>query len=144
MADTQKGKAVVWGADNQTFTAGIVEATNASTKESSRIVRSSDKVDYQNSDGDTWGQVFYNQKRSASFTVVPNGGTTAAASLTSAQAYMLTPGTTVTVVDTDLAVTESYNLISATMNRTNTSYATIDLELEAFDAAGIDVTAAIS
>lgn len=138
---TIKGKGVVWGSNGTTFTAGIVEATNAGVKESLRIVRDSDKFDFVDNIGDRIGQVFYNLKKTISATIVPYGTSTSQAQ-SSVAAWMLAPGTKITIVDGDRSATESYNCVSVTLNRTQTGLAMLDIEAELSEAN--DITGVIS
>lgn len=143
MAATLKGLAVVYGVAGVTMTAGIVSATNGAQTQSLRLVRNSDKVEIKNDAGEVVGQVFVNGKKTLSLTVVPSHASAISSAQGSMDAYNIAAGTKITVVDAAGTVVDGdYNLISSTQNRTNDGVATLDLEMEKYDAN--DVTGTIT
>lgn len=142
MAATQRGLAVIYGAAGFTTTAGIVSATTKAQNQSGRFTRSSDKAEIRDGNGEVAGQVFYNAKKSHTITVVPHGDQTASTAITSLDAWLAAPGTKITVVDTGSVMDGDYNLISGTCSRTNTDAATVEIEIERYEAN--DVTATVS
>jgi hypothetical protein len=143
MAVKNTGLAVVWGIKGVTFTAGIVSSSNGAQTQSLRLVRTADKTDIKNDQGEVVGHVFANGRKTLSITVVPSHATVIATAQTSVDAHLIAPGTKVTVVDSQGAVVDDdYNCLTATLNATNEGAQTVDLELEAFDA--YDTTVAIT
>jgi len=143
MSAVIKGVGVVWSVGAITFTAGIVSATNAGYTQSARFSRNSEKTEIKDNGGVIRAQVFHGFKKTLSMTIVPQG-TSIANARSSMDAHCLAPGTTITVVDdSGTLIDASYNLISATQNRTVDGVATIDLELEQGDESN-DLTTAIS
>ena len=143
MAATLRGLAVVWGAQGITFTAGIVSSTNGAATQSLKVARGSDKAEIKNDQGEVVGQVFFNGKKTLSITVIPSHASSITSAQSSADAYLIAPGTKMTVVDAQGAIVDGdYNLLSATGNRTNEGAMTVDLEMEKYDAN--DVTTTVS
>ena len=143
MSAVIKGVGVVWSVGAITFTAGIVSASNAGYTQSARFSRTSEKTEIKDNGGIIKAQVFHGFKKTLSMTIVPQGSSVANAR-SSMDAHCLTPGTTITVVDdSGTLIDASYNLISATQNRTVDGVATIDLELEQGDESN-DLTTAVS
>jgi len=141
---TIKGKAVVWSIGGITFTAGIVSGSNPEFVQSARFNRGSEKTEIKDDGGVIRTQVFHGFKKTLSITVVPSGASTIANAQASADAHTPAPGTTITVVDAAGTVIDaSYNLISATQNRSVDGVATVDLELEQGDESN-DLTVAVS
>lgn len=141
MSATLKGLAVVWGAQGITFTAGIVSATNGAQTQSLRVVRDSGKAYIKNDQGETVGRVDFDGKKTLSISVVPSHASSLSSAQTSMDAYLIAPGTKITVVDAQGAVVDGdYLLNSATGNRTNEGTAVVDLEMEKFDANDITTT----
>ena len=143
MSAVIKGVGVVWSVGAITFTAGIVSVSNAGYTQSARFSRTSEKTEIKDNGGIIKAQVFHGFKKTLSMTIVPQGSSVANAR-SSMDAHCLTPGTTITVVDdSGTLIDASYNLISATQNRTVDGVATIDLELEQGDESN-DLTTAVS
>lgn len=143
MAHSQRGLAIVWGAQGVTFTAGIVSGTNGAKTQSLRVVRSSDKAEVMNDQGEVVGQVYFNGKKTLSISVIPSHASAISSAQSSLDAHLIAPGTKVTVADDQgTTVDGDYNLISATANRTNNGVAVVDVELEKYDAN--DVTTSVS
>lgn len=143
MAETLKGLGVVWGVGGKTFT-GFSTATFKT--QSLGLQRTSDKAEIKDEDGEVVGQVFHNEKKVLSLSVVPSGASVAAAG-TSLDNLMPSIGTTITVTDTTNATvdgshTGKYNLLSANLRFVNDGPAVIDMEMEQYVAN--DVTGAIS
>lgn len=131
---TLKGRGLIAHVNGIALTAGIVSATNAGAIQSSRHTRTSDKYDVMNALGDTISSYFYNHKVTWSVTAIPHG-TNVAGAATAADAWQLAAGTLITATDADGTILDdNYNLLSATQGRSNTGAATIELELEAFEA----------
>ena len=143
MSAVIKGVGVVWSVGAITFTAGIVSVSNAGYTQSARFSRTSEKTEIKDNGGIIKAQVFHGFKKTLSMTIVPQGSSVANAR-SSMDAHCLTPGTTITVVDdSGTLIDASYNLISATQNRTVDGVATVDLELEQGDESN-DLTTAVS
>ncbi len=142
MAEVIKGTGVRWGVGGVTFTAGIVSGTNAMHMQNFDFDRTTDKAELKDANGEVIGVVFYNGKRILRITVVPTGASITAAN-SSVDAYMIAPGTKITIADSEGAsIDGDYNLISSKMRGSNADFTMVDLELEDFDAN--DVTATIS
>lgn len=135
----QKGRAVVFDVDGITFTAGIVSTATGHLNQSARFARAGDVARVRDGEGDEVNQTFYNRKKTLTITVIPAAlvaGNTFANANTFGDNCTPKPGTTITVADADgTLIDASYNLISATQNRTNTDAMAIDLELEQGDEA---------
>jgi len=146
MAETQSGLAVVWGVQGITFTAGITDPGGASAlgqKQSLTFTRAS-KVAYVANDlGESVGRVDFDANKVTRLTVIPSHATAKATAKTNMDSYLPAPGTKITIADADGAVIDGdYKLNSATLNKTNNGPATIDIEIEKFDAN--DITTVIS
>ena len=141
MAVTLKGKGVVWGAGGFTYTGGIASATTVSQGQSATLERSSDKGETRDGDGEVIAQQFYNAKKVFRVNVVPTGDTIGAAR-TSLDAWAPAPGSLVTVADAASTVIDDlYNVISSTVNKSNTDAANCDVEFEQYDANEVATTA---
>lgn len=143
MAETLKGLGIIWGVNGKTFT-GFSTATFKTQTLS--LNRTADKAEVKNESGEVVGQVFYNEKKALSLSVVPSGSSIANAG-TALDNLLPAIGTTITVADSTNATvdghhTGKYNLTSASLRFTNEGVATIDMEMEQFTAN--DVTGAIS
>jgi hypothetical protein len=145
MAATIKGRAIVWSIGGITMTAGIVTASNPNFTQSARITRGSNKTEVVDDGGTIRTQVFHGFKKTLSMSVIPaDTAQSQSGARTSADAHTLVAGTTITVVDAAGTVIDaSYNLISATQNRSVEGVATVDLELEQGDE-GVDLTLAVA
>lgn len=133
MAAVIKGRAVKWSVGGVTFTAGIVSATNAHFTQSFDMQRTSDKALIKDTGGTVKTAVFHGFMKTISMNVVPQADTIANA-ITSLDAFLLAPGTLITVVDSTGTIADGdYNLISAKEGRTVDGVCTIDLELEKGD-----------
>lgn len=141
MAATIKGRAVLWSIGGVTFTAGIVSGTNASFPQSLRVTRGSNKTEVIDDGGVIRTQVFHGFKKTLSISVIPcDDAAVLADANSSADAHMPAPGTKITVADASGTIIDaSYNLISATQNRSVDGVASVDLELEQGDE-GNDLT----
>lgn len=140
MAETIKGTGVVWGCSGKTYTGSLLGTVKP---QSARVTRSSDKAEIRDDSGEVVAVVFYNAKKVFNTTVVPSAATIAA-SITSQDAWAPAPGTLVTLADTSSTImADAYNVLTATINHSNTDAATVDVELEQFDANEV-ATAAIS
>lgn len=145
MSAVLKGRAVVWSMSGITMTAGIVTGTTPDFPQSLRIQRGSEKTEIKDDGGIIRTQVFHGFKKTLSLSVIPCDAAAAiSGARTSADAHTLTPGTTITVVDAGGTIIDaSYNLISATQNRSVDGVATVDLELEQGDESN-DLTTAVA
>lgn len=145
MAAVLKGRAVVWSIGGITFTAGIVSGTTPEFVQSARIQRGSEKTEIKDDGGIIRTQVFHGFKKTLSISVVPCDAAVAiSGARTSMDSHTPTAGTTITVADAAGTVIDaSYNLISATQNRSIDGVGTVDLELEQGDE-GNDLTTAVA
>ncbi len=125
------------------MTAGIVTASNPNFPQSARVQRGSEKSEIKDDGGVIRTQVFHGFKKTLSLSVIPcDGGASISGARTSMDAHMPAPGTTITVVDAAGTIIDaSYNLVSATQNRSVDGVATLDLEMEQGDE-GNDLTTA--
>lgn len=132
---------MVWSVGAIAFTAGIISGTNSNLTQSARVARTSDKAEVKDAGGVIQAVIFHGFKKTLSLTVVPNG-TTIANARSSGDAYMPSPGTTISITDdSGTIIDDNYNCISATQNRTVDGVMTIDLELEAGDE-GVELAGA--
>jgi hypothetical protein len=145
MSATLKGRAVFWSVGAITFTAGIVSSTDPHMTQSSRLARSSERATLKDDGGVIRSMIYHGKTRTVSLTVVPYAATPSLANAkTSADPFLIEPGTTITVVDDSGAIMDgSYNLASATESRTVDGVRAIDLELEKGDE-GVDTTTLVS
>lgn len=147
MAETQKGRAVMWSVGALVFTAGIVSSASGSFVQSARVSRQSEKTNIKDNGGTIRTQVFHGFTKSLSMTVVPSavsGTNTVVNAQSSGDSHLPAPGTLITITDdSGTIIDDNYNLISATQNRTVDGVVTIDLELEAGDE-GVEIATAIS
>lgn len=139
-----KGRAVAWSVGGITYTAGIVSASNPQMTQSSRLARTSERAVVKDTGGTIRSMIYHGGMKTFSVSVVPYGAASIANAITSADAHLIPPGTTITVVDDSGTIADGdYNLVSATENRTVDGVRTIDLELEKGDE-GVDTTSLIS
>lgn len=145
MSATLKGRAVVWSISGITMTAGIVTATNPDFPQSARFQRGSEKTEIKDDGGVIRTQVFHGFKKTLSLSVIPcDAAVSIAGARSSMDAHMPAPGTTITIVDAGgTLIDSSYNLISATQNRSVDGVATLDLEMEQGDESN-DLTTAVA
>lgn len=147
MAETQRGRAIVWSIGGVVFTAGIVSGTYDGFIQSARVSRQSEKANVKDDGGTIRTQVFHGFTKTLSVTIVPaatSGANTEVNAQASGDAHVPAPGTIVSVTDAaGTIIDDNYNVISATQNRTVDGVATCDLELEAGDE-GVEIAAAIS
>lgn len=145
MSATIKGRAVVWSISGITMTAGIVTASNPNFPQSARVQRGSEKSEIKDDGGVIRTQVFHGFKKTLSLSVIPcDAAASISGARTSMDAHMPAPGTTITVVDAAGTIIDaSYNLVSATQNRSVDGVATLDLEMEQGDE-GNDLTTAVA
>lgn len=147
MAETQRGRAVVWSIGGITYTGGIVSSTADRFIQSVRVSRQSEKANIKDDGGTIRTQIFHGFTKTLSLTVVPaatSGANTEANAQASADSHCPAPGTVVAIADdSGTIIDDNYNVISATQNRTVDGVATIDLELEAGDE-GVEIATAIS
>jgi hypothetical protein len=144
MSAVLKGMGIVWSEGGITFTAGIVSATNLSLPQSANFSRTSEKTDIKGNGGTVLGQVFHGFKKVLSITVIPYHATTIAGAITSKDAHVLKPGTTITVADASgTLMDDSYNLLSSREGRTVDGVVTVDLEMETSDES-VTLTSAVT
>lgn len=144
MSAILKGLGIVWSEGGITFTAGIVSATNLSLPQSANFSRTSEKTDIKGNGGTVLGQVFHGFKKVFAVTVIPYHASTISGAVTSKDAHVLKPGTTITVADASGTLIDgSYNLLSAREGRTVDGVSTVDLEMEASDES-VDFTTAVT
>lgn len=148
MSAVLKGRAVKWSVGSVTFTAGIVSATNPSFIQSTTLNRTSEKTNIKDTGGVVTSQVFHGFMKQLSVTAIPcslSGTNTVANADLSADAWLPSPSTLVTITETGSvgtqAIEDNYNVISAREGRTVDGVLTIDLELEAGDE-GVELATA--
>lgn len=127
------------------MTAGIVSGSNPEFVQSARFARTSEKTEVKDDGGTIRAQIFHGFKKTLSLTVIPADAAAAiSGARTSMDAHMPAIGTTITVVDAaGTLIDASYNLVSATQNRSVDGVATVDLELEQGDES-VDLTTAVA
>lgn len=111
--------------------------------QSASVERTSEVTRVKSSTGTIRSVIFHGNMKSLRLTVVPSGSSVANARTSSAN---LTPaaGTLVTLTDDSGTIIDaSYNVLSASENRTVDGVATIDLVLETSDE-GVDITTVVS
>lgn len=144
MSAVLKGMGIVWSEGGITFTAGIVSATNLSLPQSANFSRTSEKTDIKGNGGTVLGQVYHGFKKVLSLTVIPCHASTVAGAITSKDAHVLKPGTTITVADASgTLMDDSYNLLSSREGRTVDGVCTVDLEMETSDES-VALTSAVT
>lgn len=141
MSATINGRAVLWSTGGITFTAGIVSASNPGMAQSSTFQRTSEKTEIKDDGGTIRTQVFHGFRKTLSITVIPYHASDLSNAADAHDAYLLAPGTKITVVDGAGNIAGDYNLLSSRQGRSVDGVATIDLELEQGDE-GQDLTTA--
>ena len=145
MAQTLKGKGVVWGVAGLTFT-GIV-TSSLSRLQTADYTRDGSWSALENESGEVEGGAFYNEKSQIDVSVIPS-----AASIATAKAnldlMLVPPGTAVTVVDTDSTIVDGAAVSNTgkymvsekgcKLRRTNKGLAVVDMSLISY--ANSDVT----
>lgn len=149
MAQTLKGCAAIWGVAGFGIASGVVISSTTTATQSVDVTRDGDIFQIADSNGETKGEVFYNNKVTISVDVIPLNATTIATAITNAAALQPAPGTTVTIADSQCTIAASaaasagkFSVLSSTMKRTNTGVAVISMQLRAYEAN--DVTVAVS
>lgn len=142
MAETLKGLGVRWGVNGITYSGFAAGATGKT--QSITLNRTSEKAEIKNESGECVGQIFYNEKKTLSLSVVPSAATIADAR-TAADSFVPAPGTTITVTDGQGATIDgthsgAYNLTSATLRLTNEGATIIDMEMEQYVANNVGTT----
>ena len=132
MALSQKGFGVVWAVNGVTISG--YSGTAYYNMQSVNSERSSARKEILDGNGELVGQVFYDERKKISISVVPTFNS-ATGGLAGAKASMdaLTPapGTAITIADSDGTIFDGvYSCLSAKLNRSNTAEATIDMDLE--------------
>jgi hypothetical protein len=146
MAAVIKGLGVVWSVGAIDFTAVSISASVQGTghlTQSAAVERTSEVTRVKNNAGTIKVVIFHGNMKTVRLTVVPSGSSVANARTSSAN---LTPtaGTKVTITDdAGTIIDDSYNILSASENRTVDGVATIDLVLEASDES-VDLHTVIS
>jgi len=131
MALSQKGFGVVWGVNGITMSG--YSGTAYYNAQSASGERSSARKEILDGNGELVGQVFYDERKKFTISVVPTfnsatGGL--AGTIASMDALLPTPGTAITIAAEGSIFDGTYSLLSAKINRSNTSEATIDMDLE--------------
>lgn len=135
MAETLKGKAVVWGVQGISTSIGASDITTAIILSAVTYSRTCETRTIANGQGATVGQVFYDLRHNLRLTVVPANGVDISDTEGTMETATCAPGTVVTIVDSkgtttlDGANTGKYLCLSSSQNRTNDGYVTVELEL---------------
>ena len=135
MASVQKGKAVVWSVGSNTITGGILSATTTSLPQSLSVSRTGDSKRVMDNDGTIRAVIYHSFMKRGSMSVVPDASATTSVG-TALDGWLPTIGSGITVVDGTYGSTvlgDSYNITSATHNRTVDGVGTVDVEFEAGD-----------
>lgn len=149
MAETLKGKAIVWGTTG--FTGGAAtsatdrwgSATTAYITDCDAAIEA-DSTPIEDDNGETAGMVFYNQRYTWNITAVPVGASVSAAN-TNAAALELAPGTKVTIADADGTVfdgthTAAYIVTAMRKRKTNKGATVYELTIVQYTANDISAT----
>jgi len=147
----QRGLGVVYSIGSIVFTAGIANSSGTlSNIQSLNVSREAEMTELKKN-GKVVSQVFHGFAKRLSMTIIPCAASIAAAKA-SAEAHMTdAENAAVSIVGARLTITDdlgsiiddTYNVISATENRTVDGVVTIDLECEASDESQ-DITTKIT
>ena len=134
MAQTIKGKGVIWSVGSIEFTGGIVSVPGTGHfTQSASVELTSEVARIKDTGGTVKTVVFSGAMKTLRISIVPVG-TAVADAIAKGNAFMPSAGTKVDVTDDAGAIIDdSYNCLSATQNRTVDGVSTIDLVLEAGD-----------
>jgi hypothetical protein len=125
---TLKGIGAVWGVGGVTFS-GVVISGSVAKQQSFSFERSASNAKLANESGDTVGESYYDQLHTVRASMIPVGAAISNAR-TSLDTCLPSPGTKITLVDTESTVSPAnYVVDRATNSRTNTGFASIDLEM---------------
>jgi hypothetical protein len=140
---TIKGKAVLCKVDGITYSAGIsVAGTENPFNQSLEFERTGNNSYVKNDNGDDVAGLYANKGKTFTITVVP-GGTNISDVRSLTDKFLLAPGTTVTVADTETTVVDgTYNVVSSRLARANEGPGTVVLVLEKRDDN--DITGTVS
>lgn len=135
MAEVNKGAAVCWGVGGITATGAVISAT-ATAVQGVDFNRNADKASIKDENGSDVGVCYYNLNNTATITVIPmeeDAAPDQATAYANALAVLKTPGTTVTVTDSNsiVSATQSgkFNVDSARIAYTNEGAAVVTLEI---------------
>lgn len=130
MADI-KGKAIIWACAGHAFTAGIVPSgTEVPAIQRARFQQEIEgKALIKSSAGLVVSSVIPDIHKTGSFTVIPTADTLAAVR-TLMDKFYITPGTKITITDTDGNTEGSYILVSCGQERSVEGAVVADIELE--------------
>jgi hypothetical protein len=130
MADI-KGKAIIWACGGLSFTAGIVPSgTEVPAIQRARAQQEIEgKAIIKSSAGLVASVVVPDIHKTQSYTVIPTADTLAAVR-TLMDKFYITPGTKITVADTDGNWEGNYMLVSCSQERSVDAAVAVDIELE--------------
>lgn len=152
MAETLKGKGIVWGTHG--FTGGLAtsatdrwgSATTAYVTDCDASIEA-DSAPIEDDHGETAGIAFYNKRYVWNVTCVPVS-TTVALATTAAGNLELEPGTKVTIADTDGTVFDAnfvaaYIVTAMRKRKTNKGATVYELTLTQYVGSGVNVAETI-
>lgn len=144
MSELLKGQGAVWGVGGVTFT-GIAISSTTGRIQSADITRDSEIEPLNDASGETVGRAYFNAKKTATVNVIPSNAGTIATARTNLDTMIPTPGSTITLADADSTITDGlhsgvYLIDSARLNRTNRSFAAVEMNLTQFDANNVAAT----
>lgn len=140
MAETIRGVGVVWGIGSSFTATGIGIGTFL--PQGVDFDTDAEEVEISDYKGETIGEVFFNEKDTLKMEVIPKGTSIA---LAKAANILPSPGSVVTVVDTDDteiagATTTAYLLIRASKRKTPKGVAVLNFEMKRYAANNVTGT----
>lgn len=131
---TFRGASVVFGSGTQSWTGGIVSDTSSAFNQSVSFSREATVTDIFDGEGNVQAKVFSAIKKQVSISVIPYHASGAGAAITSLGLWALEPGEgTVSITDTYIAaMSDTYNIISTSVETTPTGVVVVNLVLESF------------